>query len=105
MHEPAKLAVRRDSPQDTGFRQVHVFVDDRLIGTLDPGESAEAELTPGAHTLRVYNTLVAKSIEFSAADGQTITFRTGNKASGCLLAVAASFGIGVMGVFLEQIDS
>lgn len=97
------LTVRRDSPKDSGFRQVHVFLDERPIGILNPGDSVEEEIEPGKHALKVYNTLVTKSLEFEAVEGQPVAFLTGNQASGCLMVIAVSFGIGVMGVFLEPI--
>ncbi|MBI5708369.1 MAG: hypothetical protein HZC36_15410 [Armatimonadetes bacterium] len=99
------LTVRRDSPKDSGFRQVHVFLDERPIGVLNPGDSVQEEIEPGKHALKVYNTLVTKSLEFEVAAGDSVAFMTGNQASGCLMAIAVSFGIGVMGVFLEPVKN
>lgn len=97
----ATLRVERTDPRDTRLRQVHIYLDGKHLGTLGFGESLEAHVPPGRHSLRAYNTLVGKAVTFDAESSETRMFVTGNKRLGCLFALAASMGIGLMGVFLE----
>ena len=100
----AILVFRRDDPRDTGLRQVEVFVDGAHIGTLKVGGSVEHAVEPGRRSIRVYNTLVSKTLELQLASGERAVFAVGNKPMGCLFMFAASMGIGAMGVFIERIE-
>lgn len=100
----ARVTVERNSPRDVKLRQVHVFLDGKQVGTLDYGSVIELHVEPGLHSIRAYNTLMSRSLESEAAHGENLEFVVGNRAGGCLLALGATFGIGVLRVFLERSD-
>lgn len=99
----AVLSFRRDDPRDTGLRQVEVYLDGNPIGILRVGGKSEVQANPGKHAIRVYNTLVSKTLEVELAPGEHARFVVGNKPMGCLFMFAASMGIGAMGVFIERL--
>ena len=76
---PARISVYRTHDEDIGQRQVIVRVDDAPPATLMFGESYTKELPPGAHQIKLHNTLVRKKIDFTAAPGEHVEFDVINK--------------------------
>ena len=73
------LEIRRDSDRDIKIRGLEVLLDGQPIGNLPYGESILVPVEPGAHKLKVTNSLYSKSEEFTVEEGQTIAFQAGNK--------------------------
>lgn len=100
----SKLLVVRKSPRDVQHREVHVFVDGERVGVLAYGRKIERPLAPGRRTLKVYNTLVSKTLELDVEPGRTYAFAAGNEAAGCLMGWLMLVGAGPMSVFLEPLE-
>lgn len=76
----ATLTVRRQAPDDIGYREVYVKLDGRRLAMLSYGAAMTESIEPGRHTLQVDNTLFKKTIEFVAGVNDNIVFKTANLA-------------------------
>jgi hypothetical protein len=76
----ATLTVRRQAPDDIGYREVYVKLDGRRLAMLRYGASLTESIEPGPHTLQVDNTLFKKTLEFVAGVGEHLVFNTANLA-------------------------
>jgi hypothetical protein len=76
----ATLTVRRQAPNDIGYREVYVKLDGRRLAMLSYGCAMTESIEPGRHTLQVDNTLFKKTIEFVAGVNDNIVFKTANLA-------------------------
>ena len=76
----ATLTVRRQAPDDIGYREVYVKLDGRRVAMLSYGGAMTESIEPGRHTLQVDNTLFKKTIEFVAGVNDHIAFKTANLA-------------------------
>jgi hypothetical protein len=76
----ATLTVRRQAPDDIGYREVYVKLDGRRIGMLSYGTTLTEKIEPGRHTLQVDNTLFRKTMEFVAGVDDHVAFKTANLA-------------------------
>jgi hypothetical protein len=76
----ATLTVRRQAPDDIGYREVYVKLDGRRIGMLSYGSTLTENIEPGRHRLQVDNTLFKKAIEFVAGVNDHVVFKTANLA-------------------------
>ena len=92
----ATIIVRRQSPDDVGYREVFVSLDGETLGILQHGEVITRETTPGAHRLQAHNTLFWKTLEFTLAVGEQASFIAVNRAGWGTYAVLAFF-IGFLG--------
>lgn len=75
----ARVTVRRQSNKDIGMREIYVSLDDERIAVLGPGEEVSREVKPGPHRLRVHNTLFWKTIDFTTAVGEHVSFMAINR--------------------------
>jgi hypothetical protein len=73
---PATVTITRTSEEDFKSRQQIVWVDGVRVATLLWGDSITCELQPGAHRLRVSNTLVWKTVEFTVRPGEQVFFES-----------------------------
>ena len=71
---PATVTITRTSEEDFKSRQLIVWVDGARVATLLWGDSITRELQPGPHRVRVSNTLVWKTAEFTAQAGEQVFF-------------------------------
>ena len=76
----ATLTLRRQAPDDIGYREVYVKLDGRQIGMLSYGSALTENIEPGRHTLQVDNTLFKKTLEFVAGVDDHVMFKTANLA-------------------------
>jgi hypothetical protein len=76
----ATLTVRRQAPDDVGYREVYVKLDGRDLAMLRYGSVLTESIEPGRHTLLVHNTLFKKTHEFVAGVGEHLVFKTANLA-------------------------
>jgi hypothetical protein len=100
----ARLVVVRDSERDLQRRDVQVFLDGDYIGSIGYLGRLEHEMEPGRHSVRVYNTLLSKTLGFEIDAGATAAVRTGNVPVGCLLGWVTLVGAGPVGVLLEPVE-
>jgi len=80
---------------------ITLTLDGKKIARLRPGDAVSREVDPGRHSLRAWNTLVWKTVEFDVEAGDAAEFVAANRAN-WLSEVAAFIGFGLLGVTLEQ---
>ena len=78
---PTGITITRTSEEDWKTRQIVVAIDGKQVADMLWGDSMMFELAPGPHTLRVHNTLVWKTVQFTLAPGEQIFFEAINHAS------------------------
>ncbi len=86
------LIVRRDDRRDVGVRQVYVRIDGGRSIPLCFGESITIELQPGAHRVRVHNTLMWKNVRFTIEAGEHLELLAINEARWWTAGMAGVLG-------------
>jgi hypothetical protein len=76
----ALVTLSRTHPTDCGHRQVVTRVDAGSKVQLLFGEAVTLEVQPGAHHLRIHNTLIWKNIHFTIEPGEHLDFLISNEA-------------------------
>lgn len=76
----ARITIRRESPDDVGFREIFVSMDGQQIAILKPNETFSLEVAPGPHRLRAHNTLFWKTHDVVLKPGEHAKFVAINKA-------------------------
>jgi len=76
----ARITIRRESPDDVGFREIFVSLDGEQIAILRPSETFTMEVTAGPHRLRAHNTLFWKTHELVLRPGEHAKFVAINRA-------------------------
>jgi hypothetical protein len=99
---PASVTITRTSEADYKTRQLVVSIDGDPVGTLLWGDSVTRELEPGRHRIRVHNTLVWKSVEFTLAPGEQAFFEAINRSGPGTLAMTLLFGAGPLYVSVNR---
>ena len=83
--QPARLKVshtdeggylRRDSYLR---RDIYLFLDGKEFAILKSGREVVTKITPGRHSLRVYNTFQSKVVEFHGRSGVQVHYKTRNR--------------------------
>ena len=97
-----KVTIRRTSPADVKTRQLVVSIDGEKIATLMFGQSVTRDLPAGAHRLRVHNTLVWKTIEFTLAPNEQATFEAINRTGKLTYFLVSALGVGPLYVTLRK---
>ena len=98
---PCRVTVSRQLPIDIRDRQIIITLDGKPFGTLLFGESATREIQPGAHWIRANNTLMWKTLEFTAEPGADIRFVTANRAGPGTYALLSLLGVGPLYLTFE----
>jgi hypothetical protein len=99
---PASVTITRTSEEDCQTRQLIVSIDGSRVATLLYGDSVRCDLPPGRHSLRVYNTLVWKNVEFTIKPGEQVFFEAINRASTSTYLVVALLGVGPLYVRVRR---
>ena len=76
-----RVTLTRAGADDIGQRQVIARVDDGEPVTLLYGDTRTLDVEPGAHRLRLHNTLVRKNLTFTVEPGGHVEFTVVNRAS------------------------
>jgi hypothetical protein len=81
------ILVRRNSPHDFQDRQIYVWIDDESLGKIRYGEAINWPIEPGTHTIRVFNTLLTRTLTVEAFPGEQVRVQcgTGMPAAGWLM--------------------
>jgi hypothetical protein len=95
---PTLLTIHRTCAADEQTRQIICALDGRRIGQLLFGETLTCEIVPGAHVLRVNNTLVWKSFRFEAEPADHVHVTVWNKALGGYVLMLAFLGAAPLGL-------
>jgi hypothetical protein len=101
---PATLTVTRTSEEDFKQRQLIVYLDGVKIATLLWGDSITKDVEPGPHRLRVSNTLVWKTVEFTLKPGEQAYFEVINRAGIGTYPMLLIFGVGPLYVTVRRMD-
>ena len=99
---PASLTITRTSPADFQMRQLVASLDGHRVGTLLWGDTITCHPEPGPHTLRVHNTLVWKTVQFTLAPGEQAFFEAVNRTGRGTLVMTVLFGIGPLYVTVNR---
>jgi hypothetical protein len=99
-----KVTIVRTSPEDVKTRQLVVSIDDEKIATLMWGDSVMRELAAGQHRLRVHNTLVWKTIEFTLAVGEQAVFEAVNRTGRLTFFLVSALGTGPLCVTVRRVS-
>jgi hypothetical protein len=99
------VTVTRTSDKDVQHRQIIVSIDGEPFATLLYGQTASKAIAPGHHTIKAYNTLVWKTLEFDLADGEDVSFSVVNVAGKWTFPLVALLGVGPIYVALERTGS
>jgi hypothetical protein len=99
---PTSVTITRTSDDDCQTRQLIVSLDGRRVATLLYGDSIRCDLAPGRHRLRVYNTLVWKTVEFTLRPGEQAFFEAINLASTSTYLIVALLGVGPLYVRVRR---
>jgi hypothetical protein len=99
---PASLTVTRTSEEDFKQRQLIVWLDGERLATLLFGDSITRDLPPGQHRLRVSNTLVWKTVEFTLKPGEQAYFEVINRAGSVTYPMLLIFGVGPLYVTVNR---
>ena len=103
MASPESLVtVTRTSDKDVQHRQIIMSIDGEPFATLMYGKSATRPVAPGHHTIKAYNTLVWKTLEFDVAPGEHAQFSVVNIPGRWTFALVALLGVGPMYLTLER---
>jgi hypothetical protein len=77
----ATITIRRQAPNDVGYREIYVSLDGDTSETLlMHGDILTRDVTPGRHRLKAHNTLFLKTIDFTVGVGEHASFITINRA-------------------------
>ena len=71
------LVVRRTSPHDFQDRQIYLWIDEEPIGKIRYGDVVTRPVQPGRHTVRVFNTLVSRTLTVDATPGEIVRVQCG----------------------------
>jgi hypothetical protein len=94
----SRITIRRESPEDAGFREIFVSLDGEQVAILRHGESLTIDVKPGAHRLRAHNTLFWKTHELTLRPGEHARFTAINRAGWGTFSLL--FFLGAMPVYL-----
>jgi len=96
------VTVERTAESDVRHRQVIVSIDDAPFATLLFGKSETKPIAPGHHTLKAYNTLVWKTVEFDVAEGEHAKFQVINRPGRWTYLLVTLLGVGPIYLTIER---
>ena len=99
---PASVTITRTSEADVKTRQLIVWIDGNKVSTLLWGDSVTCELEPGRHRLRVSNTLVWKTVEFTLGPGEQVFFEAINRTGPGSIFFLIIMGVGPLYVTVKR---
>ena len=99
---PTLLTIHRTSPRDEQTRQIVCALDGTRFGQVLFGERLTIEIPPGRHALRIHNTLVWKTAEFTAQPGEQVYFEAISRMGPGSLIMTMLLGVGPLYVTLER---
>lgn len=96
---PTLLTIVRTSTRDERSRQIVCRLNGAHVAELLYGQECTMEIPPGRHELKVHNTLMWRTLAFTAAPGSHVRFTVVNRAPMGFYALL--FLIGVAPLILE----
>jgi len=101
---PASVTVTRTSQDDFSSRQLIVWIDGERVATLLWGDSITQDLEPGPHRVRVSNTLVWKTVDFTVEHGQQVFFEAINRTGFGTITMLLLLGVAPLYVSIKRMD-
>lgn len=101
---PASVTVTRTSEEDFKSRQLIVWIDGERVADLLWGDSVTRDVEPGPHRIRVSNTLVWKTVQFTVKPGEQVFFEAINRPGWGSLPMLLLLGAGPLFVKLRRMD-
>jgi hypothetical protein len=98
-----RIAVSRNSGRDMKIRGIELLLDGEFVGNLAFGQTYEAEIAPGTHTLTATNRMYSPSIDFEVKAGDTVRFVVTSIPLGGLWLLIAMMGTVAYRVKLERV--
>ena len=98
----ARVTITRTSKADIGQRQVIVTIDGEPKRTLIFGESTTFDVAPCTHALKANNTLVWKTVPFTASPGEHVQFEVANCATRFTLGFLSLIGVAPLYLKIER---
>ena len=98
----ARVTICRTAETDVRQRQVIVSIDDGPRSNLLFGETATFDIEPGEHRLKANNTLVWKTVPFTAAPGEDVEFVISNRATRFTLGFLSLLGVAPLYLTIER---
>ena len=102
--QPSSVTITRTNHNDFGERQLVITLDGERLGDLLFGEAMSRDIAPGAHTLRVSNTLVWKTVPFDVKPGEQVRFEAINRAGRLTYPMLVILGAGPLYVTIRRIS-
>ena len=99
---PATVTITRTSEEDFKSRQQIVWIDGARVATLLWGDSITCELQPGPHRVRVSNTLVWKTAEFTVHAGEQVFFEAITRMGPGSIFMVLLLGVGPLYLTLRR---
>ena len=99
---PSSVTITRTSEEDFKSRQLVVSIDGITVATLLWGDSITCELEPGPHRVRVHNTLVWKTEDFTLLPGEQVFFEAINRTGFGTFLMLVLIGAGPLYVTLRR---
>ena len=99
---PTLLTIHRTSPRDEQSRQIVCALDGKRFGQVLFGERLTIEIPPGRHALRIHNTLVWKTVRFTAAAGEHVQFTAVNRPGPGTYSMLGLLGAGPLYVTITR---
>jgi hypothetical protein len=97
-----RLTVTRRQPGDIGQREVFVSLDGKEFAILRHGDSITKDVEPGAHQLRMHNTLFWKTLQLELKPGEHAAFNVLNRAGWGTYGIATVLGAGPIYLEIER---
>jgi hypothetical protein len=101
--QPASVTITRTHESDFGQRQLVITLDGEKLGDLLYGDAMRRDVAPGAHTLRVSNTLVWKTIAFEVKPGEQVRFEAINRTGKLTYPLLVILGAGPLYVTVRRL--
>jgi hypothetical protein len=98
----SSVTISRQHPADARQRQVLARLDNGPTATLMFGGSVTHDVQPGAHILRVNNTLFWKTVRFTVEPGERLEFVVVNRASRITFGFLAGLGLAPLYMTIEK---
>ena len=98
----ARITVVRRHATDVRDRQIIVSVDGARLGTLLFGDTATAEVEPGAHRVRAHNTLFWRTLDVDLQPGEHARFVAINRPGFGTYSLLGLLGAGPLYLTFER---
>lgn len=93
-----RITISREAPDDVGFREIFLSIDNESVAVLRHGERFTTELPSGPHRLKAHNTLFWRTLDVILKPGEHAEFTAVNRAGWGTFGML--FFLGAMPVYL-----